>query len=85
MIVVWFFLTVPCVCLQFVIVVFPHHIHLLFLIEKVESYSIYLNAMNQNDLIHNQTYYSVYFIFLSFGIMDYIVESLNQFRVTNDA
>ena len=29
--VVWLFLAVPWVCLQFVIVVFPDHIHLLFL------------------------------------------------------
>ena len=29
-IVVWLFLAVPCVCLQFVIVVFPDHTHLLF-------------------------------------------------------
>ena len=29
-IVVWFFLAVPWVCLQFVIVVFPDHTHLLF-------------------------------------------------------
>ena len=28
---VWLFLAVPWVCLQFVIVVFPDHIHLLFL------------------------------------------------------
>ena len=27
----WFFLAVPCGCLQFVIVVFPDHTHLLFL------------------------------------------------------
>ena len=51
---------------------------LTFLIEKVESYIIYLNAMNQNDLIPNQTYYSVDFMFLSFGIMDYIVELENH-------
>ena len=31
MIVVWLFLTMPWVCLQFVIVVFPDHTHLLFL------------------------------------------------------
>ena len=31
-IVVWFFLVVPLVCLQFVIVVFPDHTHLLFYI-----------------------------------------------------
>ena len=29
-IVVWHFLTMPRVCLQFVIVVFPNHTHLLF-------------------------------------------------------
>ena len=29
-IVVWLFLTVPWVCLQFVIVVFPDHTHLVF-------------------------------------------------------
>ena len=31
MIVVWLFLMMPCVCLQFVIVVVPDHTHLLFL------------------------------------------------------
>ena len=30
MIVVWFFLAMPWVCMQFVFVVFPDHIHLLF-------------------------------------------------------
>ena len=30
-IVVWLFLSVPWGCLQFVIVIFPHHTHLLFL------------------------------------------------------
>ena len=30
MLVVWIFLAVPLVCLQFVIVVFPDHTHLLF-------------------------------------------------------
>ena len=29
---VWLFLAVPCVCLQFVIMVFPDHSHLLFLL-----------------------------------------------------
>ena len=36
-VVVWLFLAVPRVCLQFVIVVFPDHTHLLF--------SIYRNAL----------------------------------------
>ena len=38
-IVVWFFLAVPWVCLQFVIVVFPDHTHLLFLRMHIESLS----------------------------------------------
>ena len=33
--VVWLFLAVPWVCLQFVIVVFPDHTHLLFLTSKI--------------------------------------------------
>ena len=33
MIIVWLFLAVPLVCLQFVIVVFSDHTHLLFLIK----------------------------------------------------
>ena len=43
-IVVWLFLAVPWVCLQFVIVVFPDHTHLLF--------SIYLIA-DKLELIIN--------------------------------
>ena len=31
----WLFLAVPCVCLQFVIVVFPDHTHLPFLVLKI--------------------------------------------------
>ena len=31
-IVVWLFLTMPWICLKFVIVVFPDHTHLLFLL-----------------------------------------------------
>ena len=33
----WLFLTVPWGCLRFVIVVFPDHTHLLFLITEKES------------------------------------------------
>ena len=32
-IVVWLFLTMPQICLQFVIVVFPDHTHLLFMVK----------------------------------------------------
>ena len=35
---VWLFLVVPCVCLQFVTVVFPDHTHLLILNEHDFSY-----------------------------------------------
>ena len=34
-IIVWLFLAVPLVCLQFVIVVFPDHTHLLFFIKTL--------------------------------------------------
>ena len=34
---VWLFFTMPWVCLQFVIVVFPDHTHLLFLLYKFEN------------------------------------------------
>ena len=37
LVVVWLFLAVTCVGLQFVIVVFPDYTHLLFLIENVFS------------------------------------------------
>ena len=41
MTVVWFFLTMTRVCLQFVIVVFPDHTHLLFITEIGEDYKSY--------------------------------------------
>ena len=37
-IVVWLFLAVPWVCLQFVIVVFPDHTHLLFCLTSFDMY-----------------------------------------------
>ena len=39
-IVVWLFLAVPWVCLQFVIVVFPDHTHLLFILQRVKIGSV---------------------------------------------
>ena len=36
-IVLWLFLTVPWVCLQFVIVIFSDHTHLLFLTETTNT------------------------------------------------
>ena len=41
-IVVWLFLAVPWVCLQFVIVVLPDHTHLLFLTLACEPLSLIL-------------------------------------------
>ena len=38
-IVVWLFLAVSWVCLQFVIVVFPDHTHLLFLLVACPNYA----------------------------------------------
>ena len=40
-IVVWLFLTMPRVCLQFVIVVFPDHTHLLFLLVRETPGELY--------------------------------------------
>ena len=40
------FLAVPCGCLQFVIVVFPDHTHLLFLLSKQAPYFV-LPRINQ--------------------------------------
>ena len=36
--VVWLFLTMPWVCQQFVIVLFPDHTHLLFLVQRFEIF-----------------------------------------------
>ena len=42
--VVWLFLAVPLVCLQFVIVVFPDHTHLLFMKAAI-NVSSYMNTV----------------------------------------
>ena len=44
-IVVWLFLAVPRVCLQFVIVVFPDHTHLLVLTLHISSDLIYISDL----------------------------------------
>ena len=46
MIVMWLFLAVPWVCLQFLIVVFPDHTHLLFLSIQFSAKS-YKNVVEQ--------------------------------------
>ena len=45
--VVWLFFAVPWVCLQFVIVVFPDHTHLLFLLYLTKAIRV-----NQNRVIN---------------------------------
>ena len=49
--VVWLFLAVPWVCLQFVIVVFPDHTHLLFLGSEYPLYLLYM-WFKTSDLKH---------------------------------
>ena len=49
--VVWLFLEVPWVCLLFVIVVFPDHTHLLFLI-NIESRTTKPRPRTDNILCH---------------------------------
>ena len=63
-IVVWLFLTVPRVCLQFVIVVFPDHTHLLFLV-KIHYMMLHIKyqglmscGFRQEDLFHVFTLYA---------------------------
>ena len=54
-IVVWLYLAMPWVCLQFVIVVFPDHTHLLFLVPFVilnGFYRVYAYAF----LLHTRAY-----------------------------
>ena len=51
-IVVWLFLAKPQVCLQFVIVVFPDHTHLLFLKwTKVQCENLFLAKTFKDDCI----------------------------------
>ena len=49
--VVWLFLAVPLCCLRFVIVVFPDHTHLLFLISKLYVKDTYMLNV-YNPLLH---------------------------------
>ena len=48
-IVVWLFLTMPRVCLQFVIVVFPVHTHLLFLCINFRTFIVFPLHSNFQD------------------------------------
>ena len=47
--VVWLFLAVPCVCLRFVIVVFPDQTHLLFLVKLSLFLRVYLRKPAQHS------------------------------------
>ena len=53
MIAVWLFLTMTRVCLHFVIVVFPDHMHLLFLIINVQKY--FLNSIADTQSLYKIT------------------------------
>ena len=73
MIVVWLFLAVPRVCLRFVIVVFPDHTHLLFIIIRHAQKMRYILArgslcmgnISRPPLLFEKNYYIICFI-LSF-------------------
>ena len=49
LIVAWLFLTMPLDCLQFVIVVFPDHAHLLFLAALCKT-SMDISAIQQKEM-----------------------------------
>ena len=48
-IVVWLFLAVPLVCLQFVIVVFPDHTHLLFWVIRAGIHKMLVRKAKRED------------------------------------
>ena len=59
---VWLFLTVPWVCLQFVIVVFPDHTHLLFLTPGARHILLLVNKLSAIFRFHYTVMqFSIYF------------------------
>ena len=70
-IVVWLFLTMPWVCLQFVIVVFPDHTHLLFL--KVIRVSLRYEMSKLCLYISREggRMFCLYSIYISFNALKY--------------
>ena len=62
--VVWLFLTVPRGCLQFVVVVFPDHTHLLFLnhfhgTNLTSLFSIIINDNTSTEVLSLIAYYTL--------------------------
>ena len=51
MIVVWLFIAVPWVCLQFVIVIFPDHTHLVFLINWARQWLVTFNLLKTEAVL----------------------------------
>ena len=72
------FLAVPRGCLRFVIVVFPGHTHLLFLIVQ---YNIGLK------IVHNKAYQNLYFMIIYFinsnQLLDNLILVINSKRLSN--
>ena len=56
MIVVWLFLTIPQVCLQFVIVLFPDHTHLLFYIKSREPGVLFISLFTHCFTLQTSDY-----------------------------
>ena len=50
MVVVWIFLAASWVCLQFLIVIFPDHTHLLIFTKTVEIIWVQLNRAHNSDI-----------------------------------
>ena len=57
MIVVWLFLTIPWVCLQFVIALFPDHTHLLFMLQRSVAHPGSLTNAFVNRFLLNSIMY----------------------------
>ena len=65
--VVWLFLAVPWVCLQFVIVVFPDHTHLLilqprkrYILHKFVQFTLIVHKLEQSRAFSLNTFYFTY-------------------------
>ena len=71
--VVWLFLSMPWDCLRFVIVVFPDHTHLLFLIEKSSKLSRILLELPIYDLRRTLYYQGISFMDIFMNIISYFL------------
>ena len=80
----WLFLTVPPGCLQFVIVVFPDHIHLLYyLSQNFDHYGSAEVTLTYKYILFQYDLYQMLFVITSGCFWLYLLISIG-FLMTND-